>query len=54
MQFHQKKLNTWLNENVIVLSQLVGFKAKAVDEEGVWCACTVEEITNDRLRDRFV
>ena len=54
MQIHPKKLNTWLTENVIALSQLVGFKAKAVDEEGVWCACTVEEITNDRLRYHFV
>ena len=41
------KLNTWLTENVIALSQPVFFKAKAVDEEGVWCACTVEEETND-------
>ena len=54
MQIHQKKLNTQLTKNVIMLSQLVGFKAKVVDEEGVWCACTVEEISNDRLHDHFV
>ena len=54
MQIHQNKLNARLTENVIALSQPVGFKAEAVNEEGVWCACTVEEVSNDRLRDRFV
>ena len=29
----------------MALPQTVGFKAEAVDEEGVWCACIVEEAT---------
>ena len=41
------KLNVQLTENVIALSQPVGFKAEAVNE-GVWCACTVEEESNDQ------
>ena len=31
----------------MALPQTVGFKAEAVDEDGVWCACTVEEASND-------
>ena len=31
----------------MALPQTVGFKAEAVDEEGVWCACTVEEVDDD-------
>ena len=31
----------------MAIPQIVGFKAEAVDEEGVWCACTVEEVDND-------
>ena len=54
MQIQQNKLNARLTENVITLSQPVGFKAEAVDEEGVWCVCTVEEVSNDRLRNCFV
>ncbi|CAH3031560.1 unnamed protein product, partial [Pocillopora meandrina] len=30
-----------------VKTRPVGFKAEAVDEEGVWCACIVEEVDND-------
>ena len=30
----------------MALPQTVGFKAEAVDEERVWCACTVEEVGN--------
>ena len=30
----------------MALPQTVGFKAEAVDE-GVWCACTVEEVDDD-------
>ena len=26
----------------MALPQTVGFKPEAVDEEGVWCACTIE------------
>ena len=37
------ELNTRLNKNVMALPQTLGFKAEAVDEERVWCACTVEE-----------
>ena len=54
MQIHQNKLNAGLTKNVIALSQPVGLKAEAVTEEGVWCACTVEEVSNDRLRDCYV
>ena len=31
----------------MALPQTVGFKAEAVDEEKVWCACTVEEVDDD-------
>ena len=31
----------------MALPQTVGFKAESVDEEGVWCACTVEEVDDD-------
>ena len=31
----------------MAIPQIVGFKAEAVDEEGVWCRCTVEEVDND-------
>ena len=31
----------------MALPQTVGFKAEVVDEEGVWCACTVEEVDDD-------
>ena len=31
----------------MAIPQIVGFKAEAIDEEGVWCACTVEEVDND-------
>ena len=31
----------------MALPQTVGFKAEAVDEEGVWCTCTVEEVDDD-------
>ena len=33
----------------MALPQTVGFKAEAVDEEGVWCACTVEEVDDDYM-----
>ena len=38
-----------MTENVMALPQTVGFKAETVYEEGVWCACTVEEV-NDVTR----
>ena len=31
----------------MALPQSVGFKAEAVDEEGVWCTFTVEEVDDD-------
>ena len=31
----------------MALIQTVGFKAEEVDEEGVWCAFTVEEVDDD-------
>ena len=31
---------------MMALPQTVGFKAEAVNEERVWCACTVEEVDN--------
>ena len=31
----------------MALPQTVGFQPEAVDEEGVWCACTVEEVDDD-------
>ena len=36
-----------MTKNVMALPQSVGFKAEAVDEEGVWCTCTVEEVDDD-------
>ena len=27
----------------------VGFKAEAVDEEGIWCPCTVKDIRKDSV-----
>ena len=33
----------------MALPQTVGFKAEAVDEERVWCVCTVEEVDNDSV-----
>ena len=33
----------------MALPQTVGFKAEVIDEEGVWCACTVEEVENDNV-----
>ena len=41
------ELNARLIKNMMAFPQTVGFKAEAVDEEGVWCACTVEEVDND-------
>ena len=39
-----------MTKSVMALPQTVGFKAEAVDEERVWCVCTVctvEEVDND-------
>ena len=33
----------------MALPQTVSFKAEVIDEEGVWCACTVEEVENDNV-----
>ena len=45
--FWSHELNARLTNNVMALPQTVGFKAEAVDEEGAWCACTVEEVDDD-------
>ena len=45
--FWLHELNAWLTKNVMALPQTVGFKAEAVDEERVWCVCTVDEVDND-------
>ena len=37
----------------MALPQTVGFKAEAVDEERVWCACTVEEVDDDYVIASF-
>lgn len=33
----------------MVLPKTVGFKAEAVDEEGIWCPCTLKDISKDSL-----
>ena len=38
---------------MMALPQTVGFKAEAVDEERVWCACTVEEVDDDYVIASF-
>ena len=38
-----------LRKNIMALSQryLVSSKAEAIDEDGVWCVCTVEEVEEE-------
>jgi len=31
----------------MALPQTFGFNTEAVDEEGIWCACTVVEVGNN-------
>ena len=38
-----------LTENTMALPQRVGFKAETVDEKGIWCPCTVEDISKDSV-----
>ena len=45
--FRSHELNAQLTENALVLPETVGFKAEAVDEEGIWPPCTVEDVSND-------
>ena len=47
------KLNAWLTENTMALAQTFGFKAEAVYEEGIWCPCTVEDVSNDSVIGSF-
>ena len=47
--FRSYKLNAQLTENAMALPHTVGFKAEAVDEEGIWCPCTVEDVRNDSV-----
>ena len=35
--------------HAMALPQTVGFKAEAVDEEGIWCPCTVQEVSSDSV-----
>ena len=44
--FRSHKLNAQLTESALVLSETVGFKAEAVNEEGIWRPCTVEDVSN--------
>ena len=45
--FRSHQLNAQLTENALVLPETVGFKAEAVDEEGIWRPWTVEDVSND-------
>ena len=50
--FQSQELNARLTENAMVLPQtiiIIGFKAQAVDEEGIRCPCTVEDASNDSV-----
>ena len=47
--FRTHELNAQLTENALVLPETVGFKTEAVDEEGIWGPCTVEDVSNDPL-----
>jgi len=33
----------------MAIPKTVGLKSEAVDEEGVWCACNVEEVENEAV-----
>ena len=33
----------------MALPHTVGFKTEAVNEEGIWCPCTVEDVSNDSV-----
>ena len=48
---HSKLVLTQLRKNVMALSQryLVGSKLEAIDEDGVWCVCTVEEVEEEEV-----
>ena len=46
-RFRSHELNAQLTENTLVLPETVGFKAEAVDEEGIWRPCTVKDVSND-------
>ena len=45
--FRSHELNAQLTENALVLPETFGFKDEAVDEEGIWRPCTVEDVSND-------
>ena len=46
-----KLVLTQVRKNVMALSQryLVGSKAEAIDEDGVWCVCAVEEVEEEEV-----
>ena len=43
------ELNAQLTENAMALPHTVGFKAEAVNEEGIWSPCTVEDVSKDSV-----
>ena len=45
--FRSHELNAQLTEDALVLPETVGFKAEAVNEDGIWRPCTVEDVSND-------
>ena len=47
--FRSYELNAQLTENAMAVPHTVGFKAEAVDEEGIWCPCTVEDVSNNSV-----
>ena len=44
--FRSHELNVPFTENALVVPETVGFKAEAVDEEGIWRPCTVKDVSN--------
>ena len=47
--FRSHELNAGLTENAMALPQTVGFKAETVDEEAIWCPCTVKDLSIDSV-----
>ena len=45
--FRSHELNAEFTGSALVLQETVGFKAEAVNEEGIWRPCTVEDVSND-------
>ena len=45
--FRSHELNALFTRSALVPPETVGFKAEAVDEEGICRPCTVEDVSND-------